>query len=74
MTGTVETWKRIAQHLGRSMRWCQGAATRRPDPLPVFKVGGIVCAQPAALDGWWRRQRRPFGARKEAQKRATRRR
>lgn len=42
MSTYVETWKGIAHALGRSERWCRYMAQRAQDPLPVFKVGGIV--------------------------------
>ena len=42
MSNFVETWKGIATALGRSERWCRYMARRAGDPLPVFKVGGIV--------------------------------
>lgn len=52
----VETWKTIGRALGRSERWCRYMA-RGPDPLPVFKVGGIVRVQVTDLDAWLERQR-----------------
>ncbi|MEZ4367949.1 MAG: hypothetical protein R2939_16960 [Kofleriaceae bacterium] len=52
----VETWKGIADALGRSERWCRYMA-RRADPLPVFKVGGIVRLDAADLAAWIARQR-----------------
>ena len=52
----VETWKRIARVLGRSERWCR-YMTHEADPLPVFKVGGIVRLNAPDLDEWLRRQR-----------------
>jgi hypothetical protein len=52
-----ETWKGIAFSLGRSERWCRYMARRAEDPLPVFKVGGIVRLDQADLDGWLGRQR-----------------
>ena len=42
MSNYTETWKGIAHSLGRSERWCRYMARRTADPLPVFKVGGIV--------------------------------
>jgi len=51
MSNFVETWKGIATALGRSERWCRYMARRGQDPLPVFKVGGIV------LEDWLSRQR-----------------
>lgn len=53
----IETWKTIASALGRSERWCRYMARRTYDPLPVFKVGGIVRLNHSDLDGWLLRQR-----------------
>jgi hypothetical protein len=58
----VETWKGIAHALGRSERWCRYMARRTADPLPVFKVGGIVRLNGCDLEEWLGRQRdRSFG-------------
>ena len=57
MTPFVETWKGIAFALGRSERWCRYMARRELDPLPIFKVGGIVRLNQSDLDGWIARQR-----------------
>jgi hypothetical protein len=51
-TTFVETWKGIADAVGRSERWCRYMAQRGHDPLPVFKVGGIVRLELADLRGW----------------------
>ena len=53
----VETWKGIADALGRSERWCRYMARRGHDPLPVFKVGGIVRLNALDLEDWLARQR-----------------
>jgi hypothetical protein len=53
----VETWKGIAYALGRSERWCRYMARRDQDPLPVFKVGGIVRLNNDDLEGWLSQQR-----------------
>lgn len=53
----VETWKGIAHALGRSERWCRYMARRDQDPLPVFKVGGIVRLNSDDLGQWLHRQR-----------------
>ena len=53
----VETWKGIATALGRSERWCRYMARRAGDPLPVFKVGGIVRLNSNDLEDWLSRQR-----------------
>ena len=57
MSSYVETWKGIAFALGRSERWCRYMAQHDEDPLPVFKVGGIVRLNQEDLDGWLLRQR-----------------
>ncbi len=57
MNTYVETWKGISYALGRSERWCRYMARRAHDPLPVFKVGGIVRLVTADLDQWLAGQR-----------------
>jgi hypothetical protein len=57
MSNFVETWKGIATALGRSERWCRYMARRGGDPLPVFKVGGIVRLNGNDLEDWLTRQR-----------------
>ena len=57
MSTYVETWKGIAYALGRSERWCRYMARRAEDPLPVFKVGGIVRLNGEDLTDWLSRQR-----------------
>jgi hypothetical protein len=57
MSSFVETWKGIATALGRSERWCRYMARRGADPLPVFKVGGIVRLNSGDLEDWLGRQR-----------------
>lgn len=57
MTPFVETWKGIAFTLSRSERWCRYTAQREDDPLPIFKVGGIVRLNQLDLDAWLGRQR-----------------
>jgi len=57
MSTYVETWKGIAYSLGRSERWCRYMAQRVEDPLPVFKVGGIVRLNADDLEDWLGRQR-----------------
>jgi hypothetical protein len=56
MSSYVETWKGIAHVLGRSERWCRYMA-QGEDPLPVFKVGGIVRLNREDLEEWLGRQR-----------------
>jgi hypothetical protein len=51
-----ETWKGIGQAIGRSERWCRYMA-RRPDPLPVYKVGGVVRIETRDLEAWLDRER-----------------
>ena len=66
MSTYVETWKGIAYALGRSERWCRYMANRVEDPLPVFKVGGIVRLNGDDLADWLSRQRdRSLGVRRE---------
>ena len=57
MLNFAETWKGIATALGRSERWCRYMARRGADPLPVFKVGGIVRLNSNDLEDWLARQR-----------------
>jgi hypothetical protein len=57
MSNFVETWKGIATALGRSERWCRYMARKAGDPLPVFKVGGIVRLNHSDLEDWLSRQR-----------------
>ncbi len=57
MGAFVETWKGIAFAVNRSERWCRYMAQRPLDPLPVFKVGGIVRLNKPDLDAWLERQR-----------------
>jgi len=57
MARYVETWKGIADALNRSERWCRYMARREQDPLPVFKVGGIVRLNQDDLEAWLERQR-----------------
>ena len=57
MTDFYETWKGIAFKLSRSERWCRYMARRPEDPLPIFKVGGIVRLTEADLGDWLSRQR-----------------
>jgi hypothetical protein len=58
MNDFFETWKGIAHALARSERWCRYMARRDEDPLPVFKVGGIVRLNQPDLEDWIGRQRR----------------
>ena len=57
MSNFVETWKGIAVVLARSERWCRYMARKVGDPLPVFKVGGIVRLNHPDLEDWLGRQR-----------------
>ena len=56
-TDFVETWKSIAQAVGRSERWCRYMAQRPHSPLPVFKVGGIVRLNLRDYEAWIAAQR-----------------
>ena len=53
----VETWKDIANALGRSERWCRYMSNRAIGPLPVFKVGGIARLRLEDLATWLEEQR-----------------
>lgn len=57
MNNYVETWKGIAYAIGRSERWCRYMARREENPLPVFKVGGIVRLNHDDLEDWIAQQR-----------------
>jgi hypothetical protein len=57
MNDFYETWKGIAHKLSRSERWCRYMSRRHEDPLPVFKVGGIVRLNEPDLCDWLSRQR-----------------
>lgn len=57
MGAFVETWKGISVIVGRSERWCRYMARRPVDPLPVFKIGGIVRLNKVDLEAWLNRQR-----------------
>lgn len=57
MNEFYETWKGIAYKLQRSERWCRYTARRTHDPLPVFKIGGIVRLNDDDLEAWLHRQR-----------------
>lgn len=70
MANYIETWKTIAAELNRSERWCRYMARRPNDPLPVFKVGGIVRLNHADLEDWLARQRERSLGRSPAQARA----
>lgn len=49
----LEGWSEIADYLGRSEKWCWRWA-KKPvgERLPVYRVGGIVCADAEDLDAW----------------------
>jgi len=68
MTPFVETWKGIAFALGRSERWCRYMAQRVDDPLPIFKVGGIVRLNQSDLEQWLGRQRDRSMRRREGER------
>jgi hypothetical protein len=53
----VETWKCIADAMDRSERWCRYMARRAEDPLPVYKMGGIIRMNITDRDEWLRRAR-----------------
>jgi len=66
MGAFVETWKGIAFAVNRSERWCRYMARRPADPLPVFKVGGIVRLTRSDLEAWLLRQQESTQARSVA--------
>ena len=71
MSNYVETWKGIAYSLDRSERWCRYMAQRVEDPLPVFKIGGIVRLNTEDLQDWLLRQReRSLPARRSTEQRS----
>lgn len=57
MSSYSDTWKSIAQHVGRSEKWCRYTSKRPVDPLPVFKIGGIQRLDHADYDAWLERQK-----------------
>ena len=60
MSAFFETWKGIADVMGRSERWCRYMARRTVNPLPVYKMGGIVrMNEPDRNDWLLREQHRP---------------
>ncbi|MBP9088926.1 MAG: hypothetical protein KBG15_22585 [Kofleriaceae bacterium] len=60
MSAFFETWKGIADAMGRSERWCRYMARRTANPLPVYKMGGIVrMNEPDRNDWLLREQHRP---------------
>jgi hypothetical protein len=59
----VETWKGIAGMCRRSERWCRYMARRPQDPLPVYKVGGIVRLDQGDFDRWVGREQQRSMAR-----------
>lgn len=60
MSAFFETWKGIADAMGRSERWCRYMARRSANPLPVYKMGGIVRMNDADRNDWLlREQHRP---------------
>jgi len=60
MSAFFETWKGIADAMGRSERWCRYMARRAGNPLPVYKRGGIVRMNESDRNDWLlREQHRP---------------
>ncbi|HPH68454.1 MAG TPA: hypothetical protein PLF40_22005 [Kofleriaceae bacterium] len=60
MSAFFETWKGIADAMGRSERWCRYMARRTANPLPVYKMGGIVRMNESDRNDWLlREQHRP---------------
>lgn len=61
--GLIESWKAISEALGRCQRSCRQLAAREDDPLPVFKIGGVVALKTNDLAAWIdRQQRKPMRA------------
>jgi hypothetical protein len=61
MSAFFETWKGIADAMGRSERWCRYMARRTVNPLPVYKMGGIVRINESDRNDWLlREQHRPI--------------
>jgi hypothetical protein len=60
VNGLSQGWKQIAHQVGRSERWCRYMAKRAKDPLPVFKIGGLVNMNTVAFDAWLERQKQPY--------------
>lgn len=58
MSAFFETWKGIADVMGRSERWCRYMARRTNNPLPVYKMGGIVRLNESDRDDWLLREQR----------------
>ena len=56
MDDFVETWKGIASFINRSERWCRYMSRLTADPLPVFKVGGIVRMRCGDFNDWVNRR------------------
>jgi hypothetical protein len=56
---TIDTWSGIAFHLKRSERWCRYMAEdARSDPLPVYKIGGLVQMNLQRYGEWLERQKK----------------
>lgn len=53
----TETWVGIAAMVGRSERWCRYMSRTKPDPLPVYRVGGMVRLDAADFRSWLDRAR-----------------
>jgi hypothetical protein len=58
----IETWRGIAAAVNRSERWARYMAARTDNPLPVWKVGGIVRVHRAELAAWLKSMERALGA------------
>ena len=56
MNAFFETWKGIADAMGRSERWCRYMARRTANPLPVYKMGGIVRMNESDRNDWLLRE------------------
>lgn len=54
----IETWPAIAARIGRSREWCWYTSKKKDDPLPVYKIGGIVAIDVKDLNAWLERQKK----------------
>lgn len=57
-TAHAETWAAIAAMVGRSERWCRYMSRPdKTDPLPVYRVGGMVRLDLVDYSAWLGRAR-----------------
>lgn len=51
----IEGWEKIADFVQRSEKWCRKWASNdiaKDMRLPVYRMGGMVCADRATLVSW----------------------